>query len=352
MDTRRSMSFRFASFVLLPLALFACSSSSSSGGTNGVGGGSDTPCGRYYNALTGYADRCGQVTGFEGSSNVVTRFESVCNTAASAPGATGFLAALDRCASKIGALGCDEESDCAIAGGTLDEGAACQESYQCKGYCKVENDASCGKCTTAVAIGAACQGSSECGEGNHCEFGTLDTGKCEADTKKAPGAACDNDSECTSGNACSTDHKCVATLPIGATCKESNECGASTAECKSGNCTAFPGEGAACEFSCAKGFACGSDQKCAKRDFVGVGASCDQVHLCKDSTCIGYSISSSSGNGTDSTLVQNPGKCQIPLADGAACTEKKAGEAETTSCDVFAKCTNGTCQIENPATCK
>ena len=56
-----------------------------------------------------------------------------------------------------------------------------------------------------------------------------------------------------------------------------------------------------------------------------------------------------------STKKQNPttgestgGKCSTIIADGQACDVK----SETGSCDDYAKCISGTCQIFDPSTCK
>lgn len=316
---------RSLSFLFLPALVFACSPSS--GGSSSVGG-SDTPCGRYYNALTAFAARCGQGTGLENQSSAPARFETTCNNLLNAPGTSNGAAQIDACATKFNSLACNQDADCTITGGTLAVGTACEETYQCNGFCdkgsSSTGDSDCGKCAPTVALGAACMQNDECGPGNVCQFVSGASGTCIVEPAQP------------------------APVAIGGACESSSDCDSSQAFCKDKKCTALPTEGQACDFDCAPGLACAADNKCAKFTTVAVGASCDQSQRCQDSICLGLTYNSTQDDMGNITMTVTPGKCTVPLADGAPCNK----DDQTQHCDSFAECVNGTCQMENPNACK
>jgi hypothetical protein len=81
---------------------------------------------------------------------------------------------------------------------------------ECAGYCVRR------QCTDAVAPGAACAASVECGPGARCV-----AGKCSSGPPPAPGEACTD--ACAAGSRCWRG-KCVATKAGGEACEDDGEC--------------------------------------------------------------------------------------------------------------------------------
>lgn len=329
---------------LVLLLLAACSESSGSEG----GGGA---CTEYFNALVSYTDRCGDGT-TSVLANTRARFETICARGLVAPGATNLAAQLSACSKQVADAPCTGEFDCDVTGGTLDDGAACGEDYQCKGgACNTEPGSSCGKCAQRIAIGGECTRSSRCVEGASCIFGGRETGKCVAVKIAKVGERCSSSSDeivhCDTGLTCSFgsgEPTCKAPGGAGSDCRSRSEC-ASDLRCVKDKCAAGLPEGADCELNeCAKGLACSREKKCAPVVLVKVGDECDATRRCDRGSCKGQSFTT----GPDGTTI-TPGKCVDPLRDGAACTEDSR---EAPDCDTFAKCVGGKCTLPDPAQCK
>ncbi len=342
----RTISF-LTSGAALFLLLAACSGSDGSEG----GGGA---CAEYANALVSYAERCSDGAASLGYERA--RFEAACARALAAPGVTNLAGQIAACSKKISsATSCDgEELSCEdLTGGTLEDGAACADGYQCKGgACLTEANSNCGKCAARAPIGGKCTRSSDCVEGASCNA-TSDTGKCVAIKIAKAGEECfgsgDEDVRCDKGLRCSFGAgkaTCKAPGGAGSDCTSRSDCSGDL-RCVDKKCATGLGEGAACSGfdECAKGLDCGTDKKCARIVYVKAGETCDLTHRCERGSCKGSSIT-----GNPDGIEVTPGKCVDPLPDGAACTVD--GPEDAPGCDVFADCTGGKCTLVDPAQCK
>jgi len=303
-------------------------------------------------ALASYVDRCGDGSGTLGS--VRSRFEAACARGLSAPGATNVAAQISDCSMKLSTASCSGgEVDCELVGGTLEDGAACAESYQCRsGACKTEPGSSCGRCAPKVPIGGDCTSSANCVEGAACAFDTSDRGKCVALKLAKAGEKCSSSGDevvrCDSGLECSFtsgELTCKAPGGAGADCSSRFDC-TDGLRCVDNKCAAGLGEGATCTLDeCAKGLDCSKEKKCARIVYVKGGEECDSTRRCDRGTCLGSSVTTGPGG----TVIQ-PGKCVDPLPDGAACSSEPT--ADEPRCDVFAECIGGKCTLADPAQCK
>jgi len=334
------------------LLLAACD-----GGSGGAGGGGGAgACAEYANALTSFYDRCGD--GVQATiARSRARLEAACARAVTAPGATNVTTQISACAQQISGASCSgtDDIECEFTGGTLDDGAACGESFQCKsGACETEPNSNCGKCAPRVAVGGDCTTSTRCVEDAECLLGSEAVGKCvavkiaKAGEKCAgvPGeiVRCDKGLDCSFGEAEAT---CKPRGGAGADCSSRSDC-QDDLRCVGGKCAAGAAEGAECSLDeCGKGLGCGSDKKCARFVSAKAGEDCDAVRLCERGTCRGLSLTSGPGGQPE----LKPGKCVDPLPDGADCSQNTE-EEDGPRCDLFAECIAGKCTLFDPAQCK
>lgn len=348
MRMQTTISLIFTSISVAAISV-ACSGSSS-------GGSASSSCSNYANAEIDAEIRCGsgQLSSDE-RANYVSRFSIVCNDAITAPGSGITSAYLDGCVAALAKNPACTSAvpECADPAGTLAIGAACGSDDQCAStHCAINTviagadgggttSENCGTCGTTVADGAACASGDTCVAGDSCT-----NGKCSAETTSgggtgALGSSCQEDSDCATPNRCDfTQGVCAAPGAAGSSCFTAADC-VSGLICNGGEqCEAPVASGGACTGGdCASGLGCDStSHKCTSITFAAQGAPCDRdAILCDRGTC---NIGSSGG--------ANAGICPTILADGAACDASSG----TTSCDDFAECISGTCQILNPASCK
>ena len=339
------------------LVVLAACDGGSSGGENGGGGGSGA-CAEYVNALVAYADRCGDVP-VPALTNTRDRLQAACARALTAPGATNVAGQVSACARAISSATCGgmADADCELTGGTLEDGAACGESYQCKsGACKTEPSSSCGKCAPRAAIGEPCtgDGSYECVDGAECLSDSSSGGKCVAVKIAKAGEACSAPGEivrCETGLECSFEGNtpvCTAPGGAGADCDSSGDC-QSDLRCIANKCAAPLAAGAECKFDeCGKGLGCSTEKKCAPYVAMKAGEACDLTRVCERGHCAGLQFGPGSEPGE---LAVVPGKCVDPLPDGAACTDDDEDD-NAARCDIFAECIGGKCTPADPAQCK
>ncbi len=321
----------------------ACSSSSSGSG------GASSSCANYASAQIDQETRCETMSPVSADerANYISRFNIICNDELNTPGTGITTAFLDGCVAALGKNpGCTVAiPECVEPPGTLAVGAACGSDDQCAStHCALTATStadggfstSCGTCGATVADGAACQSGDACVAGDSCT-----NGKCAANTTSsggtgAVGAACQADSDCATPNHCDfTKGICAAPGTAGETCSASADC-VSGLICNRSTeqCGAPIASGGACTGGdCAFGLGCDpSSLKCVTITFAAQGAACDDVAvLCDRGSC----------------PVVDVRVCPTIIADGQPC-----GTVANTTCDDFAECVNGTCQIENPADCK
>lgn len=323
--------------------------------SDGDGSASGT-CGQYYDAYAGFYQRC-LPSSAAALNNARPRFIQLCTNALAAPGAGDLGATFSRCSGVIASAACGDEINCdEDIVGTLPEGSACLEGYQCaSGGCDGKNGV-CGKCIALAAVGDTCSTSKPCVKNAECVFDSA-TGTCRATTIAKEGESCDFSAsettvKCDSGLRCNSEAgKLVCRKPgaASAACESSDDC-QSDLVCKDKVCGAGTPLGGDCAnfTGCARGLVCGTDNKCAQFTLVGTGQPCDLLARgCLKGRCKGAAVSVGS-SGTKVT----PGVCEDPIPDGSPCTVRTSSSSDTPSCDVLAECVNGVCQLPNPASCK
>lgn len=311
-------------------------------------------CGSYIQALIDAEARCSP-TGLDSSREQLrSRLIQSCNEALAVPGAAPDLASqLQACAAKQSTAVCGSDTDCTLKGGTLADGAACFDDYQCAGGdCrKTSSDASCGTCAKAAPVGGDCS-NAECVEGSTCVHST---GKatCVAVKIGQAGEACFGSDgtvvRCADGLRCAfgaDEAKCAAPAAAGAACKSQYDC-QETLRCIAGKCAAPVAAGGDCTaLECDKGFGCSVDHKCVAITQVGIGQDCDIVRRCSEGECVGLSAMGS----TDGEVSIKPGRCVAYLAEGAACSTDSS--KDSARCAPPAKCVAGKCTTQSPSACK
>ncbi|HEY8088196.1 MAG TPA: hypothetical protein VIF09_10135 [Polyangiaceae bacterium] len=362
--------------LAVPVALLACSSSSSGGagskdggasteggsgvetgaggdagaggdtGGNPEGGGGDggapTPsaeCTAFATAKCAQDAQCNTDT-METSYGTTTQSECVTEQALvcaiyEAAANTGFTQAnIQACTTAIqNSTTCPSNvpsptGACAFQG-TGAPGAVCGVAYQCASLgCSRTGGVACGTCNTTATAGQACDGTS----GATCAIGlSCDTTTHKCLTEVGPGSVCDDGSHvCANGIAYSCTH-----VDGGASGTCQAAANTSGAACSRAGLGGIPG------CSNALGFFCDtSNDKCAAISYVTGGTACGEVEAgTSDSICAGGSCIA--------------GTCAANLGLGASCTVGKgAGCGPALQCvNATAGATSGTCQYANAANC-
>jgi hypothetical protein len=332
---------------------FAC------GGTSSIGPSS--ACDHYFDVAV--AEACsGAIPPSDEIARIKARFERVCTDVLALPGSGASPSQLDACASALQSEGCDasrspDPQACKISG-SLGGGSACVSGFQCaSGVCDYGTTISpdggtsspaCGVCVTPIPAGQPCgfgvvNGSSTCAEGTTCQYGSANP-LCVAITYGDVGAACSSNggaASCKAGLYCDfRTGKCAAQLDQGGACTQGDSCKAplncvftpgSTSTCQS------PGQaGATCQVDgdCASGLVCDTTSHCATPSWAGSGQPCSASIHCLVGVC-----------------ALRPGMtsqvCPIVIADGQPCVTNDS----THTCDTFASCISGTCQLLGSASC-
>lgn len=317
-------------------------------------------CSQYFDALYGYETRCSLGEAAKTNANRA-RFMTVCANILNAPGASSIGAALSSCAAKVNGASCNDSAECdELEGvtGSLPDGSACLEDYQCaSGGCDAKGN-QCGKCVARAAVGQPCTPSIGCVKGSSCVVQN-DTGTCREIVIAKAGEDCSSTDglviECDKGLGCAfgSDYtqpgKCQPLQPAGGTCRFVSDCQAGLI-CvvqdagDAGVCGAGTPAGGDCSFdrpNCARGLICGDDGKCTAEVYVETGQTCDRTHSCLRGRCTNGALDSGA-----------KGICEAPIPDGAPCEEYSSSNPTPKDCDSYAECINGTCQVSNPAVCK
>jgi hypothetical protein len=345
-------------------------------GTTTGGGGS---CGALFDAFVAYEQKCEP-----SNSNLFgarDRYVKYCQTELAAPGVTGaYTSALDSCTSAVQGItpSCgkiENNTACKSPTGSLADNTACGENAQCtSGYCKGAGSTTsssstgvttttfkCGTCGAKAAIGQPCGGTANttCVDGATCVETGSGSGTCQA--TPAPGKAGDpcgmSNQTCDTGLKCDyTMMKCVALGAAGAACQYSTDCttplacnGADATKGTKGTCGNGGDVGAACnpdsfESGCQSSLICDPTTKtCAQTKYADPGQTCDdKTTFCNKGAC-SIAFQTSGGDGGATT-----GTCPTVIADGAPCDATKNDQ----TCDSYAYCIMGTCQMFDPASCK
>ena len=346
------------SFLLVTgaVALVACSSTKTSSGGS---------CASYVAALQESAHKCRKTASTaQQEADAAARLNIVCANALNAPGNGITGSALDACSEQLRAS-CDFGGDAcealSSAVGTLPDGTACGSDGQCQGGdCRHgpsgAASSSCGTCAQRVPIGGTCgSGSAKCVRGSTCLSKAPASGTCVATTKVAEGAVCYDPTKpssapatCGAGLVCKFAGGGTTAAPVtctkrgaaGEACTQGGDCLAELA-CIKGKCGPPLPDGAACDNTndCATGACPKAAKKCVPYEYGAGGAACNS----EEKRC---------ARGRCSQTTATDGKCVDPIADGSPCTAGGDSASGAPRCDEYATCTNGTCQIFDPATCK
>ncbi len=306
---KRSVLGWVAGGVSAVIVVAACTSSTSSSS-------SGTVCSDYFSALS----RC-TLTGYPASevSRLSSRWATYCQSSLGLPGVPSSLAStLDSCAKALTTASCTDFNNVAqcngVFTGTLAGGAGCLDGDQCQsGACSVSATATdggaavtgCGKCDTPLAVGAPCGMA-----GSTCVY--------PATCGLAPGATT---LVCTVTDAGPSNPPVYA--PAGAAC-------------------GAPTDGGFTYVICEPGLACGPSGTCVTASYAAAGPPCNQTTLCLVGSCSAAAIQFDGGAATAT--------CPTVIGDGQPCT---ASQTITTTCDTFAQCLGGTCQLAlSGATCQ
>ena len=215
----------------------------------------------------------------------------------------------------------DPPPSCRPQGGTVGNGMACGDDWQCaSGRCAIPSNATCGVCASLAPAGGACPN--------------------------------DTDDECAFGLVCADNLLCVAPGQAGASCDANHPC-ASPLVCAGATMTAQ----GTCAIGGALGDACTSDQgcsfldglwcnraptrACAKIAAVDPGMRCGFVDMMDFVLCKG----GGAGGGCVVTPGTAMGTCPRLGMPGDTCSA-------TARCKVGAVCVNGLCTVREPASCR
>jgi hypothetical protein len=343
----------------IPLLAWVALASGCGGGVSSSPRSTDQICSSYFQAVVVDCPRTGGIPDAE-LNRLRPRFVTACVDLLAVPGEGVTAAALDACTAalvKVG--GCSNElgviEECRFPHGTLPAGAPCQDGGQCmSGGCQrvtttsdagggVITEPACGVCSDGVpaAVGQPCPvGTAGCVDGAACTAASPST--CQPIVLSAAGAACDfATSRCKTGSLCDASTlTCVALGAAGFACTSTLECAAglvcrTTPAIPTFSCQppAARGEACASTADCGRSLGCSTATlQCAPIAWASAGQPCSDLMPCLIGQC-------------PSTT---PAVCPTVLADGQACV---AAVTDTT-CDGFAACLDGTCQLEGTPHCQ
>ena len=297
------------------------------GCSSGGGTGAASACADYAAKSCAAAQRC--VPGllqFEypaGLARCVSALQLACEASIGAPQTGATPAQLQRCGEAVAAMTCDQylarSSDpaCRFHGGTIANGGACGDSWQCaSGRCASSiGGVVCGACVAQVALGGPCP-DIECADGLVC-------------SASAPG---------------STTRVCSTPVAAGGSCFDSHVCPGNTAcGATTGTCDPLPGLGEGCDST---SMFCDLSQSLLLCDpYQGV---CQAPSGPVASGACGWT-------GTTTPYLQCDGYCAINPGTNAGTCFPELAEGETCTsadlCGVNLTCQSGTCAPLAPTAC-
>ena len=203
----------------------------------------------------------------------------------------------------------------------------------------------CGTCAPVAKLGEVC-GSANCESNAIClnndPTHQYPTNICLAVTEGEIDASCDGLVKvCKPGLYCDEDtSRCVELGSVGAPCGECKPpliCAGSPPTCRD----PLP-EGATCDpnapFDCAPGLFCfATTGECTAVSWARPGERCSEVQWCLVGFCITTEYIGGIASGTCPALIPDAAPCDVPDPDA--------------TCDVFAECFQGTCQLPGGLVC-
>lgn len=351
-------------------------------------------CNRFAAAEVAYESHCTIAIHPEKQPYYADRFNLACRVAASEPGVSFDVAAIDHCAEALGEWreACthrplvgsirDPLEVCrTFLSGTLASGEDCTADAQCSsGKCWSEyhvrlgqregtvarSFSTCGTCTKRVELGEICDRLdpnvpghvfATCREGTgcvpNCSGPDCTTGTCVAGAPE--GAECNIflGPGCAAGSTCKSlesgaSWKCVAPQSVGTLCREQNECGPDLV-CRDGKCAHYAKENEKCRVAGAT---------------IPLDTGCIGSLECSPSTltCVQPSFGNlkSDGEGCGRELLQvdecASGSSLCALEEQSVCSfamVPEGGEcSDVFDCDAVSLCLDGICQPITTVACK
>jgi hypothetical protein len=232
-----------------------------------------------------------------------------------------------KCSQDINTAACSDvlahktPASCHPQGGTVGNGMACGDDWQCaSGHCAIPDNATCGVCADLAGGGGSCPNHTD----DECEFGLVcaDSLLCVA-----PGGA---------GVSCDTGHPCINPLVcVGATMTAPGVCGMG----------GMPGAACTSDQGCSvvQGLWCTRDtnRTCAAIAAADPGGRCGFLGVSEFALCKG----GGGGGGCNVATGGVMGTCPKLGMPGEACSS-------TAPCKAGAKCVNGLCAVRDPAACR
>ncbi len=332
----------FAVTVSLAALVGACSSSSNPGGSAATDAGADTsPAVTADQAATDTANAiCARwsacapfyvLLGYGNEATCASRLKTQFADALAANGTGTTPAWLETCAGAIPAVSCADvfavnlPDACKPVAGTVAKGGACADHSQCATkFCAIDaTKGICGTCQDPPAENDPCV-SNDCQDGYTC--GSKD-GRCHKFA--GLGALCDSNHVCNATLTC-FQAKCAAPTAAGGACDPPG-----TTTLTHPACDGIGGDWCSVKTSKCEAIVQGAAlaAKCGYDTTAGSLTVCDATSYCSITSPTTYS-----------------GTCEARVADGAACDASKAVLGGP--CTAPATCTNGTCSMKDPATCK
>jgi hypothetical protein len=253
----------------------------------------------------------------------VSALQLACQASVAAPGTGATPAMFQQCGDAVAAMSCDQylsnasDPACRFHGGTIANGGACGDSWQCaNGRCaSTIGGVVCGACVAQVALGGPCL-DIECADGLVC-------------SASAPG---------------STTRVCSQPVQAGAPCFDSNVCPGNThCGAATGSCDPLPGVGETCDI---KSMFCDLSQSLLLCDpYQGV---CQAPAGPVASGACGWTSTTTPYLQCDGYCAINPGSnagtCFSEVAEGQTCTSADI-------CAVNLQCQGGVCAPLGPTAC-
>jgi hypothetical protein len=212
-------------------------------------------------------------------------------------------------------------SSCRPKGGTVGNGMACGDDWQCmSGHCAIPDNATCGVCASLAPAGGSCPGHTD----DECEYGQVCADNLLCVTPAAAGGSCD------------ASHPCVNPLVcIGATTTTQGTC--TTGGAPGASCTSDQG------CSVVQGLWCTreTNRTCGAIIASDPGGRCGFLSVSEFALCKG----GGGGGGCNVATGSAAGTCPRLGMPGEAC-------GATAPCKAGAKCVNGLCAVRDPAACR
>ncbi len=248
-------------------------------------------------------------------------FKTQCLASLKAAHTGATPAAFEQCAREVSAETCTDSlshnppASCHAAGGSVTNGGACGDDWQCaSGRCSVPQDSTCGVCADRAGAGSACKVDDD------CQYGSL----CANQLCVMPvpaGMACDANHPCAAPNVCN-----------GATLTAQGTCGAPAAA----------GQSCANNIRCdlTKGEFCNPQTTtCQSAAIAQAGEPCGLV--AGNIVFCGGALFICNG----ATALNPTGTCPALVDPGGACSD-------SAPCKTGSKCVSGVCKALDPAACQ